>query len=58
MFIVFSANRELAVQQFHPYSVYKLEKLKMFGIPEDQRMTARQIVELYTIMAQIDDEVR
>uniref|UniRef100_A0A914VAC1 DNA-binding protein SATB n=1 Tax=Plectus sambesii TaxID=2011161 RepID=A0A914VAC1_9BILA len=56
---------ELAIQKFNegddngivklnPFGVYVPEKLKIFGIPADQQLTARQIYDLYQAMAAED----
>ena len=55
---LFSSVGDDIIQKFNPFGVYTIEKLKMFGIPSDQRLTASQILELYKIMSNVDERVK
>ncbi|CEF68343.1 Helicase, C-terminal domain and DNA/RNA helicase, DEAD/DEAH box type, N-terminal domain and Helicase, superfamily 1/2, ATP-binding domain and P-loop containing nucleoside triphosphate hydrolase domain-containing protein [Strongyloides ratti] len=43
---------------FMPYGIFEKVKLEMFGIPEDQQLTAKQILQLYNVMSTFDENTK
>ncbi len=48
----------MGLDELMPFGVYVPEKLRMFRIPGDQQLTARQILELYRALAEHDEQTR
>ncbi|GMS88551.1 hypothetical protein PENTCL1PPCAC_10726, partial [Pristionchus entomophagus] len=46
------------IQQFMPYGVFTPEKMRMFGIPEDQQLTSRQVLQLFRMMSEVDETIK
>ena len=45
------------LQSLMPYGLFKPTKLSMFGIPADLQLTARQVLELYFALSDVDPAV-
>ncbi|GMS88669.1 hypothetical protein PENTCL1PPCAC_10843 [Pristionchus entomophagus] len=41
-----------------PYGVFTPEKMRMFGIPEDEQLTSRQVLQLYRMMSEVDETIK
>uniref|UniRef100_A0A0N5AYJ8 Helicase ATP-binding domain-containing protein n=1 Tax=Syphacia muris TaxID=451379 RepID=A0A0N5AYJ8_9BILA len=44
------------LQSFLPFAVFNPVKMDLFGIPADQQLTAKQVLELYHILSEVDPE--
>uniref|UniRef100_A0A0N5BAM6 Helicase ATP-binding domain-containing protein n=1 Tax=Strongyloides papillosus TaxID=174720 RepID=A0A0N5BAM6_STREA len=49
---------EETISLFMPYGIFEKVKLEMFGIPEDQQLTAKQILQLYNVMSIFDENTK
>lgn len=46
------------LQSFLPFAVFNPVKMDLFGIPADQQLTAKQVLELYHILSEVDPLVK
>lgn len=57
--IAINGNADYSVlDDFMPYGIFKPLKLAMFGIPADQQLTARQILNFYYALSDVDPSVK
>ncbi|CAJ0942965.1 unnamed protein product, partial [Mesorhabditis belari] len=56
--IVRPKDGESVLTPLMPYGVFMPEKIRMFGIPDDHQLTARQVFDLYQIVAEFDTQTK